>query len=119
MRVSSYGPEVAFVLDEIRAIATEESRALVSMPLEPAIGVVPEKGLHASGQVGLWRLQHNVHVVGHHDERIDAPTATNVGPAKQVLQRGSVRVVARNAPWSDAAGHDVVNGVGIMDTRPA
>ena len=115
MDITRDRPEVGLILDQLGAIAALEDVAGEAMASGPGVGIRGEQHLHAPGEVGLRGLDDDMKVVGHQDEGVDPPGAADRGAGEVVAEAGPVVVVADDILSAVAAGHEVVDGAGILE----
>jgi hypothetical protein len=86
------------------------------VPASPGVGAEREKHLHVAGQVGLWRLEEDMEMVGRDDASIELPGAARYGAPEVVMKPRAIVAVARNVRASAAVGHDVVDRALVVGT---
>jgi hypothetical protein len=94
--------------------------ALEHLPVEamapgPSVGVRRKKTLHSPQEVGLWRLQHDVQVIRHDDERIDPPRAPD-GSSNQIVNEAiPICIDTDNILPPVATGHEMIDRTRILN----
>ena len=81
----------------------------------PAIGIARQKRLHAPAEVGLGGLEDDMQVVGHDGEGVNPPGTANRGSPEMFLKALAVDVIAYDILTAVAAGHEVVDRIGVLE----
>ena len=84
------------------------------MPPRPFIGIPRKKRLHPAAEIRLRSLEDDVQVIGHDHKRVDVPGAANYRLAELFQEPIAVDVVAHDGLPPVAAGHDMIDGVGVL-----
>ena len=66
-------------------------------------------------RLGCGSLEHDMQVIGHDGERVNMPGTANRGSPKVFLEPIPVDVIADDILTAVAAGHEVVDGVGVLE----
>jgi len=82
-------------------------------------GVGAQKPFHAGHQIGLWRLNDQMKVVGHQIIGVDLPTGFSASLPKRVHKAFSVLVVGEYFLVPVAPVHDVVKRARVLDAKLA
>lgn len=115
--VAADGPVIGVVLDHLGLVSPlEEVSGSVAMACGPC-GVGGEERLHAAGEVGAWRPEEDVEVVGHDDEAEDQPSGPLDGSLEVVEEASSVVIVMDDILAGVSASHDVVDCVVVFDAE--
>ena len=85
----------------------------------PPVGIRGQQQLHAFGEVGAGRLEHQVEMIGHQHEGVEDPPRTMNGFVQPVDESLPVRIIANDVLPAVAPGHDVVNRISILDSKAA
>lgn len=115
--VAADGPVVGLVLDHLGLVTPLEDVAGPSPTSGEMEGVAGEERLHATREVGPWRPQENVEVVGHEDEGEDHPAGPDDDSLEVIEDAAAVVIVVNDVLACVSARHDVVDGVFVFDAE--
>ena len=115
MHVPRDGPEVCLILNQLGPVSALEHVTAEVVPSCRGVGVRRQEALHASRQVGLGRLQHQVQMIGQDHEREDLPRRAVDAPRQLIHEPLAVVVVADDVLAAVSTGHDMVDRAGVLD----
>ena len=72
--------------------------------------------MHAVGEIGAGRLEHQMQMIGHEDERIKDPSRPPYGLFQRREQAAAVGVIADDDLPGVAERHHVVDRTGVLDS---
>ncbi len=87
------------------------------MPASATTQLAALERLHAPGKVGLGSLEDDMQMVAHDGEGIDAPATTKCRSTEVFQEPVAVEIIAYDHLPAVAAGHDVIDGIGVLETK--
>jgi hypothetical protein len=117
MQISTDGPEIRFIFDQLAAESALKQMARSLMPFGVPVGVSTHQVLHALGEVGLWCPEEEMDMVRHPYKGKHLPAGAEHSLFQPLEHSLVVVIPAKNRLPRVPSSHRVVDRARILDSK--
>ena len=117
MDIATHRPEIAFIFHQFAFEATLKEMARTPVSFRKPVGITRQQSLHPTGEVGAWRAEEQMKMIGHQAIREQLPATANDRILQILDESFPIVVVEEDRLPRVATRHDMINRSLVFDAQ--